>query len=775
MTDWQNGTAVDKLEAAGSSGFNFGILTGRPVNGWAYVAIDVDARTERDINLIDGPSDAEYLQVAREACKAVRAAVEDVTGFSEWWRHTREGRIALLVKVQAATPTVGHQSIYFSKGGSTFGEVELLGSGNQLAALGTYAKTLMAIEWRCEGEEPVAILDTSQVAEFESVEQVKKIVETALRDAGFTVTAKDPNQRKRVTVERQPGAQQAHTPKGLRSEAADALMRKVCLEGASAEEAMEALETSPDYGVRDWYVEKGGWESREVQRIWQRGRANRIAREVVEANRAEQITDADLYAKVCAAWCADADGFRWFNDRGNPGGSDDSEARKVFNGILLGFETLAAEEEFAPLEPANSNQPAGVIAPDETAWRQYIKRDERNAILKNEFNAVAILKHAPIFRDRLRFNEFALTAEFDGRELTDDDITMIACIAQQNYANISGALFDKAATLVAKLNPYHPIRTWLQAQVWDCVPRIDTWLIEHASAEDSAFNRAVGRKWLISAVARVMDPGCKVDTVLVLEGPQGMLKSTLLEHLCPDRTWFRSGMPPLSDHDAMSGLRGNWIIELAELSAMRRADLDSVKAYLANRVDKYRPKYGRRDITVPRQNVFAATVNDDSYLKDASGARRFWPVACAVGKPVGWEIDIASFDGVVPQIWAEAVAAYAAGEAWWLEGAEAKAMQRDAAEDRFDTDEWHNHVVEWLHERGSPSEITIGGVLSSCLGISADRQGRAEQNRVSAVLKRLGYSRKKIRRGKATPWAWVVEHEEPISTPATSLSDLLTD
>ena len=205
----------------------------------------------------------------------------------------------------------------------------------------------------------------------------------------------------------------------------------------------------------------------------------------------------------------------------------------------------------------------------------------------------------------------------------------------------------------------HPVRDYLTALVWDGISRLDSWLITYLDAEDTPLIRAIGSRWMISAVARIMQPGAKVDHMLILEGPQGGKKSSALKTLA-GAEWFTDELAEIGSKDAAQQMRGIWIIEIAELDAISRAEVSRIKAFLTRTTDRYRPPYERYVVEVPRQCVFAGSVNPETYLRDETGNRRFWPVRCG-------SIDIDALRHDRDQLWAEAVARYRQGAIWWLD------------------------------------------------------------------------------------------------------------
>lgn len=182
----------------------------------------------------------------------------------------------------------------------------------------------------------------------------------------------------------------------------------------------------------------------------------------------------------------------------------------------------------------------------------------------------------------------------------------------------------RAVQAAARHNPFHPVRDYLDALEWDNTPRLDKWLIRYLGADDTEYARAVGPRFLISAVARIYEPGCKVDHMLVLEGPQGKQKSEPLRTLAVRDTWFADRLSHVASKDAAQETAGVWIVEIAEMEPVIKASASATKGYLSRRSDRFRPPFGKHVICLPRQCVFAGTINPvaGGYLKDPTGARR---------------------------------------------------------------------------------------------------------------------------------------------------------
>jgi predicted P-loop ATPase len=261
----------------------------------------------------------------------------------------------------------------------------------------------------------------------------------------------------------------------------------------------------------------------------------------------------------------------------------------------------------------------------------------------------------------------------------------------------------------------------------------------------------VTRCLFVSAVARVMDPGCKADTVVVLEGAQGTKKSSLLAVLALRDEWFSDSLPhDVSTKDAKQHLPGKLIVELSEFEAVKRSEAEVVKIFLSARFDKYRPSYGQLEITWPRQNIFVGTTNKTAdYLRDDTGNRRFWPLRTGL-------IDLDGAKAIVEQLYAEAYAAYQAGEQWWLDDS-VEALAKEAQEERREQDPWEQRVRDFVTTR-FPNDrgvrwITTGEILTM-LEVPIGRRTRAEEMRVGAVLRAFGGVRKKRRTGTSIVWAY---------------------
>ncbi len=361
---------------------------------------------------------------------------------------------------------------------------------------------------------------------------------------------------------------------------------------------------------------------------------------------------------------------------------------------------------------------------------------------QDEFTAgPCMLRRSPydVVKDRNEEERFP-------RALDDSDRYRLAEYLQSLGLNTTPEIIAQAVHVIAEENRFHPVREWLDSLVWDGQPRLDTWLIDYAGAEDTAYTRAVSARFLISAANRIHRPGCKADCALILEGKQGIGKSKALRLLFEgnEKGWFTDEIADLGTKDSAMQLRGVWCVELAELDALNRADIARLKAFMSRTNDRYRPPFGRSVVDVSRQCVFAGTVNDGGYLRDPSGGRRFWPVACGSSEIDGMGVFMAR-----EQIWAEAMARFRQGEKWYLHESSLVTMATDQQADRIESDAWDG-LIEGFLVRRFPRQrhtvtdwITVGEILEEALTIEKGKWGRSEQDRVSRYLKRTGWNNNK--------------------------------
>ena len=285
------------------------------------------------------------------------------------------------------------------------------------------------------------------------------------------------------------------------------------------------------------------------------------------------------------------------------------------------------------------------------------------------------------------------------------------------------------------------MRNYLNAQVWDGKPRLEPWLTTYFGAEATDYTRAIGSRWLIQAVARIFEPGCQADYILILEGPQGRLKSTSLRTLAVNPEWYTGRISQIGSKEALIEIGGVWFIEDAEMVTLNRAASGASKQFITEPTDRYRPPYGRHTIRKPRSCVFVATINPPAggYLKDPTGARRYWPVVCDTIDRDGLERDR-------DQLWAEAVHLYRAEHPRYLETAELEALARAEQDARRIVDAWEGPVRSWVGHRRNIGRLET--VTKGALGIAPQDQTPSIQRRVVAILTSLGFTKCRPRTGK---------------------------
>jgi predicted P-loop ATPase len=389
----------------------------------------------------------------------------------------------------------------------------------------------------------------------------------------------------------------------------------------------------------------------------------------------------------------------------------------------------------------NAESDAEVIALDQAREQRapswpIIENGKPLPVLSNALVAIeAVMPMAFAFDEMLRAPMLmvSLSGEnsFKPRIVRDVDVGIVQERLQHlGLKRIDKGTVHQAVDMSADDRRYHPVRNYLDGLTWDGTSRLTTFMPHYFGTENSVYTATIGSMFVVSMVARIYKPGCKVDHMPVLEGPQGTLKSTACAILGGD--WFSDNLPEVgSGKDVAQHLNGKWLIEVAEMHAMNRTEAAQLKAFITRTTERYRPSYGRKEVIEPRQCVFIGTTNRDAYLRDETGGRRFWPVK--VGS-----IDIEALIHDRDQLFAEAVKLYRDGVQWWPDKdfEREHIMPEQAA--RYEADAWEEIISDYLK---SHTKVTVGQVAREALGFDKQRIGTADQRRIAAALELLGWHR----------------------------------
>jgi predicted P-loop ATPase len=356
-----------------------------------------------------------------------------------------------------------------------------------------------------------------------------------------------------------------------------------------------------------------------------------------------------------------------------------------------------------------------------------------NALIALEATLPRAFAYDEMLRASILMKALKPEGEFLPRTITDLDVGLVQQKLQHlGLRRITKDIVHQAVDIRAHELRFHPVRDYLDGLSWDAKPRLAQFASTYLGAAPTPYAERIGSMFLISMVARIFDPGCKVDHMLVLEGPQGALKSTACSVL--GDIWFSDNLPDVAGgKDVSQHLNGKWLIEVSEMHAMSRAENAQLKAFITRTTERYRPSYGRKEVIEPRQCVFIGTTNRDSYLKDETGGRRFWPIKVGT-------IDIDALIRDRDQIFAEAVQMYQHKAMWWPDKdfEREHIMPEQAA--RYEGDAWEENIAGYL---ATKSRVTIGGVAREGLFIETPRIGTADQRRIAAALELLGWRRER--------------------------------
>ena len=404
-------------------------------------------------------------------------------------------------------------------------------------------------------------------------------------------------------------------------------------------------------------------------------------------------------------------------------------------------------------------------------WLDQLEMDKKGSIQATTDNIVIILRNDPRLKDSIGGNDIFQQKPVKFGSLpwwkwdpsnpgwTDADDAGLRYYLEKCYKIVSKGKVDDAVAFIQEQNSFHPVRDYLNGLLWDGTPRVDTLFIDYLGAEDTAYSRAVARKVLAAAVARVMTPGCKFDNMPVLIGKQGIGKSHLLSILGGE--WFSDSITTINGKEGYEALHGSWIIEWAELSAARKTDIESMKQFISKREDRYRKAYARRVTDNPRQCVFIGTTNDDEFLRDYTGNRRFWPLQTDAAKATkGIFTDLPKERD---QIWAEAVAIWKKHEPLYMDGSLSqtalaiqeehtyRSVREDLVREYLDRklpENWKNMSIfertQWLDNPDNVGAVTRDRVCLLeiwCEVFNGNRNNftNADQREFKAIMDHIGW------------------------------------
>ena len=434
------------------------------------------------------------------------------------------------------------------------------------------------------------------------------------------------------------------------------------------------------------------------------------------------------YRDVWAVWSRD----------GHPSGHPLAE--------LPGWLADAARDPIVAAKLATTVRPTPSTTRELDAWESTLVRSGRRTA--NTFgNAMKIFRSAPLFAGRFRLNLMSQGIEFEGAHLPEGRIgTFREQIEDAPWGGFSPseATVMQAVRALAEEQAYHPVQGYLTGLAWDGVPRLDLVATELLHAEPDELVTTMVRRWFIGAVARALNPGCQVDTALVLVGDQGRKKSSFFRALAG--AWFGDTEIKIGDKDAYGQIHLNWITEWGEIDRVTsQRHAGEVKAFVSRRADTFRPPYGKTTATYPRSCVIVGSTNEGEFLSDPTGSRRFWVVR------VRETIDADLVASLRDQLWAEAVAAYRSGEIHYLLPEEDKAREL-AAEQYRARDAWEEVVDSWLEDRWAGHQIETGQrlltsqvILRKALGLEPRDMDRAVAMRLGRVMAALGYANERQR------------------------------
>ena len=360
-------------------------------------------------------------------------------------------------------------------------------------------------------------------------------------------------------------------------------------------------------------------------------------------------------------------------------------------------------------------------------------------------NAASILLLHPPIKDRIWFNAFTgkIMQTIDGVDSAWTDAEDLqVCIWLQQTLKLPKLGLQTAVHAIqaaAFQRRRNPLTEWLSSLVWDGQERLDTWLTEYLGAPFSPYSEALGRNWLVSMVARAFSPGCQVDHMPVLEGAMGRGKSTALSIL--GGPWYKATPQAFGSKEFFEVIIGAWLVEIPDMAGFQRREHSQIISAITTRVDSFRAAYARHATDNPRTCVFAATSENDDYLQDSRGIRRYLPLRCG-------DIKLDALRAIRDQLFAEAATLFKRG-ATWHEMPDRETLEEQQA--RQEHDLWLQPIANYC---GAAKEVTSEEVVTRVLDIELGKQGKADEMRIGKCLKRIGFNRRQRRVNGAPKWVW---------------------
>jgi predicted P-loop ATPase len=405
-----------------------------------------------------------------------------------------------------------------------------------------------------------------------------------------------------------------------------------------------------------------------------------------------------------------------------------------------------AKGEFPAIPVVVTEAPAPLPDSVHDLWVQLgLSMASRDHPALNVDNVVRVLSGWAPFQSMVWFDEFyqryfTTWNSTTPREWKDIDDINLTVVLQRDFGllKITSDMVSAGIRCRGHQCKRNEPRDWLQRLHWDGIDRIDRFFSQYFGTVFSGYTAAVSRNFWIGMVARVYQPGCQLDNMVILEGKQGIFKSKALEAI--GGKWYMEAAEEITSKDFFVALAGKLIVEIADLDSFSRADTNKIKKVITCRVDRYRQPYGRATQDHPRQSIFVGTTNEQHYLRDNTGARRFWPLTCG-------RIDLDAIKRDRDQLFAEAVTRYIAREDWYLVPVDATLEEQES---RRQYDEWENIIQEYMVGK---SELTLTD-LAAFIGLDKSKIDLQVQRRMGAVLRRYGWTSKVTRRGLSLLRVW---------------------